>query len=312
MDNQIVYKKDLKTGDILLYGPVKDNVLCELICALTDSPVSHTAMMYYDTDHIIEETLPQVTIGDIEPTTKDRQIYVVRHNDSSLDMIKVIDIAKAYYDQQTPYPLSNLFVVGTYLVLSKHMPKNLSQPMQKLLTTLLYIASGELMKLINKKQYGDKHPMVCSQFAYVCYKQAGPEYKLQLRKDSACNCLLNEMKSCLEMQNELEWKADEILLAQYTDVSETEKEQLLQQIHEELLKNGDNANGSFTKPFVNAVTEFIKHFSIAFGIMTKEELAKISVLDLIDELMDLKEYFVTPGDLYENCTNATVIGELHM
>ena len=112
------------------------------------------------------------------------------------------------------------------------------------------------------------------------------------------------MKSCLEMQNELEWKADEILLAQYTDVSETEKEQLLQQIHEELLKNGDNANGSFTKPFVNAVTEFIKHFSIAFG--------KISVLDLIDELMDLKEYFVTPGDLYENCTNATVIGELHM
>lgn len=315
MDNQIVYKKDLKTGDILLYGPIENNALCELICALTDSPVSHTAMMYYDTDHIIEETLPQVTIGECEASANGRTVYVIRHNDSSLDMTKVIDIAQFYYDQKTPYPLSNLFVVGTYLVLSKHMPNKLSQPIQKLLTTLLYIASGELMKLINKKQFKDKHPMVCSQFAYVCYKQAGPEYKLQLKMDSTCNCLLGEIKSWLTkswltMKDEVDWLADETLLAQYSDVSENEKELLLQQIHKELTENGHNANDSFTKPFVAAVAGFLKQLAIAFGLMTKEELAKISLPDLIDELMGLEEYFVSPGDLYDNCTNAAVIGVL--
>lgn len=317
MRNESINLKDLKQGDILLVDTNKHDIAHELIRILTDSQISHTAMVYYDTNQLIEETIPAIQLYDVKEKLKTGKIYVLRHNDQSLDMTKVLDIAKGYYDDKTPYPFSNLVVLGVYLVVSKYVLKAFPKPIQELLTRALYIGSAELMKLFNELQYKGKRPMVCSQLAYVCYKEAGPEYKLQIKRDSECDCLLNELKSWIEMRNDVnriaEWNVDESFLAQYVDVSKAETEQLLQDICEEFAKSendANNANGILSKDFVDAVVGFMKQFVITFGIKTKEELETMSVLDLIDVFMDLEEYFVSPGDLYKNCVNAKVIGEL--
>ena len=48
--------KDLKPGDVLLFSGEKGSFISEAIMFLTNSPVSHAALVYSDPANIVEET----------------------------------------------------------------------------------------------------------------------------------------------------------------------------------------------------------------------------------------------------------------
>ena len=310
--------EDLKQGDILLFSHTEEWE-SKLISLITDSPVSHAAISYYSCKEIAEETPPCAIVNLIEERKTGREITVMRLNSSEKDMTKVLDIAKKYVEDEEPYTKANLVFILVY-ILFKKLTVNLK--LQKLLCTLMkYVISG-LIKYIDNKLREGSHPMVCSQFVYNCYKNAGEEYNLIISEFDSGKSILAQVKEYINnnkiaLENKMVNDIERIK-AEYNEISSVEEEDLIRNIYNELkiqLESGIEKNNSqLYEEFVIAVHEFTSVLNYLYNqdktkklvIKNKEELQSKG----IDSLSDIEEYFVTPGDLLYNCRNLINIGIL--
>ncbi|MGB8451890.1 MAG: hypothetical protein WCD89_06105 [Anaerocolumna sp.] len=318
IDNKTIKVNELKQGDILLFSYLQDDWESKLIALLTQSPVSHSAMSYYTNDEIVEETPPDAQVNPIKKRVADRTITVMRFSDTEADLKKVLDVAKKYADLKEPYPMANLIFVGLYILLKRVI---ISKELQILLLPILKLVIGDLIELVDNKYYPGEHPMVCSQFIYHCYEEAGKEYKLIVRDIPSLKCLLeqvqnyiNENKSRLELK--LATDLDSIKAGRQDAMPVTDK--LLEALYQELKKTSDieNRNNStdlLGDEFVMAVHEFCsviyKLYNNEDALLVKNE-ENILSSNPIASLLEHKEYFVTPGDLLTNCKNLTNMGTL--
>lgn len=315
MENRKVKREDLKPGDIILLTPIPGDSIGKLISVLTDAPVSHATMGYYDTIYVIEENEPNVQINILEKKIANRSAYVLRHEDTTLDFNKVIDIAKKYYDEEVPFAKNNLYIMGIYF-LATDITKCLTGPLQGVLTSLFYIGMTELVKIYSKRVYGKVHAMTCSQFVYHCYRQAGEQYQLKLKNPLGENSLLKQVKAYIESNPEsngdegTNWNSQQIALKE--DVSQEEKDQVLEALYSTLMNGKEDRNGSLglTESLVEAVSGFMKQAAVTFCGITGENLEVKSVSDIIELFLDNEEYLVSPGDLLNNCANLELLGIL--
>ena len=169
--------KDLKPADILLFSGEKDSWISRAIMLLTDAPVSHAALCSETSTTILEETPPAIRASDAVERFSGRTIYVMRTKREK-SMRPVVDAAMHYLNEQEPYPMSNLYLVGLLLIYRKFTPDT---QLKKVMINIFRNLAANMIEFINKHKYPGKLPMVCSQFVYQCYADAGLDYRLRIK-----------------------------------------------------------------------------------------------------------------------------------
>jgi len=328
-------EKDLKPADILLFSPCKD-LESQLIAKLTDSKVSHSAMIYLETNELTEEAPPCATksplkerlTDDYKGDVYDRTIHVMRLTDEwkkkhdVKDLDAVLSIATGYMSDEVPYSNYNFYTLGVYMIFRKLIPKDQLSG----LTRLLQIATVEIIKFLDKKAYKDVHPFVCSQYVFNCYYTGDEEtfkYALQLDPSVLGNSLLRELMTigdapvqALRTQNEklqdMKVRLEKELEAVSSDLlTEVGKLQYANDFIDAINKNSQkqslalNIQDKDHEAFVKAAHDFFEVFVKAFDLQGIEKTGTP-----LEKMYAFQEYFVTPNDLFENMSNLEYIGIL--
>lgn len=316
-NSTIVKFNELKKGDVLLFSHT-DDWYSTMISLITNSPISHAAMSYYDYTSIVEEVPPCATVNPIKESSAGRQVTVMRINREYLDMGKVLEVAEQYVVDKAPYAKKNTAFIVLYILITK-IP--LPVTLQKLLLPLIKYVIADMINKINNKYFEGQHPMICSQFVYRCYEEAGDEYKLIMNDSKKGKTLLSQIQEYISNNRlNLEHK----LVSDFKNIEFDEnhlvidEEATLKEIYEALKKQLDlDAVGltkAFDEEFVIATHEFCTVLHNLYnpennsGALIKSEKNLKSVA--INSLMDVEEYFVFPGDLLNKCTNLINIGIL--
>lgn len=326
---------NLKPADILLFSACKD-FESQMIAKLTDSPVSHSAMIYLQTNKLTEEAPPYASqsflkdrlTDEYKGEVYDRTIHVMRLTDQWIkdkkitSMDDVLNRATLYMKEEIPYSDYNLYIMGLYILIRKVLPKD----HLKGLTRLLQLATVELVKFFDKKAYGAIHPFVCSQYVFNCYYTGDEKefkYALQLDPSVLGNSLL---KSLMEIGNEpvegLRNKAEKpsaIMARIEADLEKASSEFLtsegIRTFVSDFINQITNSNASESvvlnledkdhQDFVRAAHDFFEMFVKVFDIPGAQ--AGHSPLE---KIYAFQEYFVTPNDLLQNMDNLEYIGIL--
>ena len=326
-------EKDLKQGDVLLFSPARDTE-SQLIAKLTDSDVTHSAMMYYEMTEITEEMPPNASksplkervVDTYKGVTYDRTLHVMRFTDDWIaknkitTMAPVLKRADLYMEEKVPYSDPDLIIMGLYTVIRKILPKK----HLKILTRLLQVATFELAKVVNDKKYDGVHPFVCSQYVFNCYYTADESnfaYAMKLKPDVLNSSLLTELKSAnIDKINELRVTEED------TKALQSRLEKTLKETAPELL----TAEGlkAFMTSFVEEVTketvnsvealdlnhvdhqEFVKAAHDFFEMIVKTHDLNVDSKyeSSLEKMYAFQEFFITPQDLLKNMENLYQVG----
>lgn len=294
--------KDLKSGDVLLFSPEKNSWLSDAIVWLTGAPVSHTAMTYKQFEDIIEETVPHVRVAPANERFKGRTIHVMRDKRNQ-NFEPVINASTRYLNELEPYGMPNLYLVGMILLYKKFTP---SGDMQKARLKLLKFIVEKLLPIIDKHEYGTKDAMVCSQFVFQCYQDAGKDYELTIKNGN----LLGAAKLDEAQSDSLLSKA-----SQYTSNKKIDSHQLLksnsdlERDGESVLKQLKSDIGEFSQEIEDETLDTVHHLAQIIHAVTEGiDLNQASSSIGLSILQKQQAMFVTPADLLEHCPDLEKIG----
>ncbi|WP_251359936.1 hypothetical protein [Kangiella sp. TOML190] len=295
--------KDLNSGDLLLFSPEKGSWISDAIVWLTGAPVSHAAMSYKDFSNIIEETPPAVRVAPASERFKERTIHVMRDQRHS-EFSPVIKAASHYLNELEPYGMSNLYLVGLILVYKKLTPSGMRQ---KAILRILKLAVEKLLPIINHYKYGDKTPMVCSQFVFQCYQDAGADYELTIKNGNLLKAANQNQDNLLARAANHQTPAQSKVqvLGAAPDILPTEVN------GEELLAQLKSDDGDFSSDLENQILDTVHHFAQAIhAIEQKIEFDNADSKQGIVLLQQQQAMFVTPADLLEHCPDLSKMGEI--
>jgi len=174
---------DLKPGDVLLFEGMRSDAISSAIMFLTDSSVSHAAMVYDGEGDgkpatLVHEASPKVPVSVREAAASfgDRLITVRRLPEPPRrDKTPLIRAADHYLLEQAPYNNHGLYLVGVMLIYQRFSP---DRPTSRIVARILRLAASLLTHYLNTKKFPGQHPMTCSQFVAQCYDDAGDDYRL--------------------------------------------------------------------------------------------------------------------------------------
>lgn len=319
--NKRIRKEELVTGDILLFSYVKDDLESKLIALLSQSDVSHAAMVYEDTTKIIEEVPDYATINELQERIIDRTITVMRLKGIK-EGSKVTDIAKKYVDKNTPYAMMSLPFIGVYL-LCKDITCDIR--FQKFICKIVKLGLEGLIGMIYREDIGGTLPMVCSQYVYHCYKEAGQDYEIQLNTNQ--NSVLNRVKKILQTdrwtkdgtlqqlsesyfsKNNQKIETDKIECINeelYKELADIMKQTKVNQIELQQLNKDDELEDEFVICTYTICKTLCDLINKQYNLMTSQD----SPCQVVETIQALSEYFITPGDLKSNTKNLECLGIL--
>ncbi len=305
---------ELKPGDVLLLSGGRNSFISQAIMFLTDSPVSHAALSYFQSSEIIEETPPKIAKSSTQEKFKGREVYVMRYADKP--MKPVMDAATQYLNEEEPYAMSELYLVGLILIYRKFTPGTLTQ---KVMIKILRKLTSGIIDFINNRKYPGKVPMVCSQFVYQCYKDGG--YTLKIKDGVLLRAALPGQpvqKSVLEQVSEsikpgAPFSAEKAMAfgAPVPAVEEVKQsaEELAQELIEALEK-GDDVAEELHPDFVKGAHEFSHAMYMHHATLSGEMTASVNFDAGLQFLKENEGYFVTPGDLLKHCKDLKQVGEI--
>lgn len=173
---------ELKKGDIIIFKAEED-WLSKTIAWLTDSDVSHAAMVYSE-NSIIEVGANGIGIHNMD-ITAGRGAYILRLQ-PEMDAAPLIQTADSYYHAEITYDFPALFLLAGLMIHKKVAP---AQKLLSITNRILSIACLELDKYIQKAfLHHNDRGMVCSQLVYQIFNDCGDGYRIQinsLKKDTA-------------------------------------------------------------------------------------------------------------------------------
>lgn len=294
--------EELKVGDVVLFSPAAGSTLSEAIVLLTGAPVSHAAMCYEDNTQIIESTIPRIAVGVAKERFKDRTIHVMRFNKSVDNFQPVMSAATGYLNQEEPYPESTLYVLGGVLLYKKLSPDTIKS---RFVLQILKLLAKELIEKINNKKFPGKKPMVCSQFVFQCFQDAGSPYTLNI-KDG------NLLKGALDNGSEKSYSLAELAV--------NHEPKLYQ--HHDLLKSNDDDLSQLFEDFKNNrdrtvakedVLDAVHHVLQAHHALANEIAFEDATSHQGMQLLKHQDaVFVTPADLLQHCPELNEVGEINI
>lgn len=308
---------DLQVGDILVFPAPEDSALSQAIALLTDSSVSHGALLSEVGErYIVAETATKGLA--YNPLPKDESPYVLRYKLSDAQREELLHVVQAYISEGNDYGYADLIMLGLLLLFKKFSKKTLTN---KILYQLLIVISIPLQKVIQKYLTESKHPMVCSQFVAQCYTDADCDlqFSQMVIAYGPLNKAIAEINSLAEKaatwQTETPEAGEEMPHLADSDMDENEiMKQFVGLLREEkhLLTLPNQTHDEeqaqttiFSEPSLVAPGQ--KLAQILAPVLS--ELSKSSTDDS-HKMSTLRNCFVTPVDLLSNCTNTVKVGQL--
>jgi|GEM_PF-2282181 len=324
---------ELKPGDIILFSVPKNSKISILIGLLTRSKVSHTGMVDFNPGYVLEEIKEGATKSPLP--SPGRTLYI-RRLQNEPDTSEIVKIAMKYVDEKLPYPMSNLVLLGLYILAGDFIPDSFGDDIIK---SLLKLATYEIINLVNEKTHPgtDVPPMVCSQFAAACYDEAaltyGPEYKIryndevssvfallkkiidQLSEDETKVFSLEPHKSFIKsVEDEVEKAAG---ISDHKELAEFHSDKLIQHIesHKDdqmLLEKPSHISDEVITAFYNYGKWFLRLFDgkTEYNDIETDQITAGEIKEVLEELLRFQEVFVTPGDLFNHTENLMDMGIL--
>lgn len=327
---------ELKPADILLFSGAKD-WMSQAIMLLTNSEVTHAALSYKHYHQIIEQTPPSIRIFEVDMTgesserLRGRKIYVNRLNSYQTSMTPVINAATLYLNNETPYAKTNLYLLGLILIYKKWSPNIL---VKQVIIKILKKLTAQIIEYINKQKSPGKLPMVCSQFVYQCYEDAGEDYNLILRKDSLLSRVFSVARDNFSLLDRVTAQLQNAPSPQFQRLTESQtnlapenvplqtEEELAHELIDAMQSDDIQTSQALESELALAVCEFGQAVYLAEGsednakpmmIAETNQLAnELQIPPLLSFLKAKEAYFVTPEDLLNHCENVTQVGIIEL
>ncbi len=322
----------MKPGDILIFQ-AGDSWVSKCIAKLTNSDVSHSAMIYTE-DRIVEMSRNGIELSCCYDEKDGDKAYLLRM-EPPRDPIPLMNAARFYLDKKIKYNFPDLVLLGGLLIYRNFLP---TLPWKKITNHILKMACLELDKLITKLTH-EEGAMICSQFVYQCYLDCGKEYEiiikdglLQVGVSMATKvCLADLVSNMLPNASNTEilpQEPNEDIFLKKSNVDTLQKipeaEVLAKELYDVLEEFSEEKVTDFlsTKSLeakecpdpINSKLEVLgtEHLedtiNLAKGFMDSfKKLLEISGVDL-----PVKALFVTPSDLLEHAVNLKQLGIVHI
>ncbi len=169
---------DLKPGDVFLYQGT--SLVARLIRLFDGTEYSHASI--YDGAKVAEALSQGITTNTVADSVAGsnfvdvyRFISADKHHlgDTGYPAAKVIARVKNYEEHPQPYAYDDIILLAL-LCTSRHLAVPL---LGAVVRNILDTASEKLSQLLA----AGKQPMICSEFVFRCYAQAGNKYYLTIR-----------------------------------------------------------------------------------------------------------------------------------
>lgn len=167
-------KMEQKIGDILIFE-AEDNWISKSIALLTQSNVSHSAMVY-DAGKMVEMGSKGIAVSTYRQDEYGEAAYLLRLSPEQ-DGAKLAQAARHYVDANIKYDFPDLVILGGLLIYRLVRP---TPRWQRITDLILNAACAALDKLLLHLT-NNKGGMICSQLVYQCYYDCGESYRLRLR-----------------------------------------------------------------------------------------------------------------------------------
>lgn len=290
----------LNKGDIIIFKAEED-WLSKSIAWLTDSDVSHAAMVYSE-DSIIEVGANGIGIHKVD-VTNERGAYVMRLH-PQIDTAPLIRSADNYMQAQIRYDFPALFLLAGLLVHKKIKP---TAKLLSMTNRILSLVCLEIDKYIQRAVlHHEERAMVCSQLVYQIFYDCGGSYRIQTEQTEK-NLLSDEKNPstvCLmELANELSAENEFFSNAQPSkewtpECSIPFGDKELKDLYHALLESED----AVLNTDINLLSSFSSsnqsiHYTKKFLDKTKE------LLSLLNSGLPIDAMFITPADLAYHAVN---------
>lgn len=293
----------LKCGDILVFK-AGNNWLSKTIAWLTDSDVSHAAMML-DDRRMVEMTASGIYAGGVEALEGDDAILL--RLSPERDTQPLAEAVQRYIDCKTRYDFPALVYLAGLIVYHRIRPTEKYVAITDLILRGACVALDQLIQSVVLKN-PDK-AMVCSQLVYQVYEDCGKEYHigiegglLQADKDSdrsdGCICLAD-----------LIWGAPDLDLASGVSVRDYETPENF------LIPDVDELAKKLYLAMTEQETEDSMDFTMA-DLGSLPSWAKL-MLEKLEEFLEKSQsnltidaLFISPADLAYKSTNLDTVGWL--
>jgi hypothetical protein len=312
---------ELKPGDVLIYSAPDDSWISKAIAFLTGSSVSHAALSYFETSRTVEQSPPCTRFREARETFEGRSVYVMRHK-GGVELAPVLNAAHRYVELAEPYPMSNLYLLGLILIYRKFNPDTIAR---RVIVKVLKSVTRQVIEFVNSRRFPGKLPMVCSQFVFQCYDDAGDDCRLAISKGVLLKAAVPSTTetNCLERAIAQSPQTKETPLMQTTQArSEKRKDETEEDLARELLEALDNravllSAGPETgneDELLAAVADFSHVLNCATqgageaGLSMSGEQRRASVRSGFKVLSSNEALFVTPADLLKNCRDLEQVG----
>lgn len=315
--------EDLRVGDILVFPAPEGSKLSQAIALLTDSSVSHAALMYKVGDELL---IAESTIGGIRLTElPDEQPFVRRYHLNAEELNKLLNSIEHYIQDETDYAYIDLVLLGILLVYKKFSKKTLTN---KIFYTFLEHIARLLAEAVNNLLSKGKIPMVCSQYVAQCYLDA--ECPLKFNKmvvdwDYSTKSLKlirgNDQISLITLLRTTPYPSNTRAKSKVNVLNMNEESEIFNDFIN-LIKNEKNARKdkhieinelspvccSEIMDLSDLVTPTREIANSLNLILTDKSV--VNKIQQINGSYEKEVFFVTPADLYLNCSNVEPIGQL--
>lgn len=304
--------KALMPGDIVLFYMRPGSKISKLICVLTNSEISHSALIYDDTtllEVITSGGMQQTPFAAFETPADGRFKAVARRasqqtGDHPTSLVKAMS---AYKGMKVNYDYASIIMVGGLLVYKKARP---SKKTLDIVYLFLQAACVVLKRVINELSrhiaplYAD-HYMICSEFVDRVYRDAGEPYAIQYRDP----LLANPGKEVLCLADAAEGMP--MLFAQIDDESDRDIDlQEMEAVAAELCNQYSEAEQDTGIESVEMLQNAMSPELVGSVQTFVQRLTTLQALLGID--VPLPSMFVTPEDLLHHAENVVDIGEFYI
>lgn len=292
----------LKSGDILVFK-AGDNWISKSIAWLTDSDVSHAAMML-DDGRMVEMSADGIYAGSVKPLEGDNAILLRLSPEK--EPSPLVEAAQRYIDCKTRYDFPALVYLAGLIIYRRIRPTQKYVTITDLILRGACVALDHLIQSVVLKN-PDK-AMVCSQLVYQIYEDCGKEYHigiegglLQVDKESDQSdgsvCLVDVIRDVPEFDLTSEAVSEEDM-PDNTEIPDVEE--LAKELYLALSQQDAEDNMDFTQTDLGSLPFWTKRL-----LDKLEEFLEKSKSNLpIDAL------FISPADLAYKSTNLNTVGRL--
>ncbi len=292
---------DMRPCDMIIFDG-EDDWIDNAIMKLTNSTVTHAALYMQDNPSVLSDAgLSGLQMHEITPRPG-RRVHVVRHDFyQQLDLTPVVKAANVYLSDDLSYPKANLVLLALILVYKNHSHAGLAQVV---IMDILRAASAVIIDLLDKEFRGGKHPMVCSEYVFQCYVDAGKvDSRLSLKlhdADMEGQLASSPGGSLLDLLSaeRAPTNINELMRTKLTNDLDGALSRVMERPEATTLKSLNTLNEDLEQ----AIWQFISlHHRMKTGEVKEKDV-------LLTAAKKHQAEFVTPNDLLNHVTNAQELG----